>query len=882
MTNKIHVIAHTHWDYEWYFTSSESFIQLCYHVDEVIKALEEEVLDYYMLDGQMSIIEDYLEVHPENRSRIKDLVEKGKLKIGPWYTQSDQMIIRGESLVRNLQIGMELGDLLGGADRLGYIPDAFGQSIDMPKIFSQMGINRSVFWRGLSSDKMKQREFFWESEDGSRVMAYNIKDGYFVGVQLIETNDSEALMKQIKQDTTSSHIALPVGGDQRFVDFNLKGRIDDYNQRLTEEVLIESNYDQLFEAINEEKHELPTVQGELLNAEVSKIHRSIYSSRYDHKYLNDKVERRLIYQVEPLIAIADHLNIPFKRNLLDKIWKIILRNHAHDSAGACNSDKTNQDILQRLIEADQLSYSIVDYLTRKISESREAIAPNQVTVFNTLPIEREQMIKLNISLVQPVFAIYHKGEKVPYQIISSEKRSNDPIRKEIPPAEDSFYIETEILLPLKLDALGYEVLDVIEGENGEAFQSNEQYIDKRNEGCIENKFYQIIYDGGQIHVLDKVSDTLYKDFLYVEDAGDDGDNYDYSPPIHDWKLKLDFIDADVVRTVGEFEEKMRISGTFKIPLNQSERVKGNANCDIAYVCTIRILPDSQAIDVHINIENDAFDHRMRLILNGDVKTEQSIADTPFGTIARPKIDPNLGFWKKNGWKEEPSGIYPMLNFVNLHDEQKSISAFSKGVKEYEVIGTDTANIALTLFRAVGYLGKPDLVRRPGVASGNQFRYIKSPDSQLQKQLTFKFSIVIGKRFSEVDAFRHYQKYAITVPYYQQQSLNQFTTTLKYFVMQPLPEKLPNQFSLLDASEVKHVVYSSFTKSRDGKGFVIRFFNPTDQVVGEPGKVNCHGRIQTWKFVTMAEQLDRIGDNDDGIIELGVFKPKEVKTIYMEF
>lgn len=116
MTNNIHVIAHTHWDYEWYFTSNESFIQLCYHVDEVINALEEGILDYYMLDGQMSIVEDYLEVNPEKKDRLMSLIQKGKLKVGPWYTQPDQMIIRGESLVRNLQIGMELGDSLGGAD----------------------------------------------------------------------------------------------------------------------------------------------------------------------------------------------------------------------------------------------------------------------------------------------------------------------------------------------------------------------------------------------------------------------------------------------------------------------------------------------------------------------------------------------------------------------------------------------------------------------------------------------------------------------------------------------------------------------------------------------------------------------------------------------
>ncbi|MEG2505276.1 MAG: hypothetical protein RSB44_11395, partial [Carnobacterium sp.] len=59
---KIHVVAHTHWDREWYFSDNEAFIQFSYHMDEVIYALENGELDYYYLDGQLSILDDYLKV----------------------------------------------------------------------------------------------------------------------------------------------------------------------------------------------------------------------------------------------------------------------------------------------------------------------------------------------------------------------------------------------------------------------------------------------------------------------------------------------------------------------------------------------------------------------------------------------------------------------------------------------------------------------------------------------------------------------------------------------------------------------------------------------------------------------------------------------------
>ncbi|MEG2254700.1 MAG: alpha-mannosidase, partial [Vagococcus sp.] len=95
MKKKVHVIHHTHWDFEWYFTNHESFIQLTYHLDEVMNALETNMIDVYLLDGQLSILDEYLQSFPDQEERIKQLVTSGKLIIGPWYTQTDELIVAG-------------------------------------------------------------------------------------------------------------------------------------------------------------------------------------------------------------------------------------------------------------------------------------------------------------------------------------------------------------------------------------------------------------------------------------------------------------------------------------------------------------------------------------------------------------------------------------------------------------------------------------------------------------------------------------------------------------------------------------------------------------------------------------------------------------------
>lgn len=362
---KMHVYAHTHWDYEWYFSANESIVQLIYHMDEVIEALQKGILTTYLLDAQVCILEEYLLYMPEKKAIVKDLVNKGSLMIGPWYTQSDELILSGESVARNLWYGMQYANALGRCMHIGYLPDSFGQSQDMPKLYQGYGIQNALFWRGLSNDVCDRRAFIWKSKDGSEVLAYNIRDGYFFGGNLIYNDDVHEVEEQMLQNAYATHQLCPVGGDQRYVDYNLKERIAYYNMHTTHDIeYCESDLETFYTQLRKESH-FKVVEGEFIDASVSKIHHSIYSSRYDHKVLNDRIERRIQYQLEPFMVMQQMIGISPKVSVLDKLWKKLLLNHAHDSACGCNSDKTNASILQRLKDCDEMSAMLLDYQVRK-------------------------------------------------------------------------------------------------------------------------------------------------------------------------------------------------------------------------------------------------------------------------------------------------------------------------------------------------------------------------------------------------------------------------------------------------------------------------------------------------------------------------------------
>lgn len=88
-------------------------------VDAVIDALQrQEGFFCFTLDGQAILLEDYLTMRPEQAEIVGNLVRGGNLLVGPWYTQPDEFLVSGESLVRNLQAGMQTAAHYGGSIHL--------------------------------------------------------------------------------------------------------------------------------------------------------------------------------------------------------------------------------------------------------------------------------------------------------------------------------------------------------------------------------------------------------------------------------------------------------------------------------------------------------------------------------------------------------------------------------------------------------------------------------------------------------------------------------------------------------------------------------------------------------------------------------------------
>src|SRR5438309_8568636 len=148
MPRTVAIVPHTHWDREWYSPFQTFRLKLVDLLDELLPALEADPsYARFMLDGQMAVVDDYLELRPHAEERLRRLAASGRLSMGPWYVLMDEFCVSGETIVRDLQLGMERAAAFGGAMDVGYLPDMFGHVAQMPQLLRLAGFEHAVVWR---------------------------------------------------------------------------------------------------------------------------------------------------------------------------------------------------------------------------------------------------------------------------------------------------------------------------------------------------------------------------------------------------------------------------------------------------------------------------------------------------------------------------------------------------------------------------------------------------------------------------------------------------------------------------------------------------------------------------------------------------------------
>ncbi|MEZ9297613.1 mannosylglycerate hydrolase [Vibrio splendidus] len=887
-TSRVHITPHMHWDREWYFTTEESRILLVNNMEEIMNRLESDPeYKYYVLDGQTAVLEDYFAIKPENTERVKALVEAGKLIIGPWYSQTDTMQVSGESIVRNMMYGIRDCMKFGDAMKIGYLPDSFSMSSQLPMIYNGFDITRAMFWRGCSERHgTNKTEFLWQSNDGSEVTAQVLPLGYAIGKYLPQ--DEEGLRARLdkyfpvlEKPSVTKDILLPNGHDQMPIQKDIFEVMDKLREIYPDREFSMSRFEEVFEKVEAARDQLDTIKGEFNDGKYMRVHRTISSTRMDIKLIHAEIENKIVNILEPLASIAWTLGFEYHHGLIEKMWKESMKNHAHDSIGCCCSDKVHAEILNRYILADDMATNLIHFYKRKIVDhmpDREGC--DKLAMFNLSPYEREEVVNTTITIRAQEFSIFDENEN-PVEYFIQDKRQIDPgkvDRQIVHYGNYEPFMEFDIQIKRTVPAMGFTTLHIQGNEKGAV------KVAEQKDYLLENEYYRInVNDNGTLTIFDKETEQVFDQVLRLEDGSDDGDEYDYSPSRQEWLLYSDEFSVETSIDHQGFQSVANIAFRMNVPANLAEREERTGqNGFVETQCQVVLKQGSRRIEVRMELDNQADDHRVRVLVPTPFTSETVVADNQFGCITRPTNDPAMAVWEEEKWKEAPVPVYQLMNFAALENGKAGMAIMSNGLREFEVIASqgdeNRDTFALTLFRGIGVLGKEELLLRPGRPSGIK---IPTPDSQVRGKLVCEFTLcgfsgnhidanVMAQARDNVTQIECYNK----IPY----------NAMKLNVGE---QNLPMSFSLLSKQQTGAVL-SVLKKAEDEDALIMRVYNPAE-TGSMSDSISFTQAVSSWKETSMDERVregnvatEASGDLSFSDLSFGELASCQAKTFQIKF
>jgi mannosylglycerate hydrolase len=777
MARTVHILPHTHWDREWYKPFQTFRMTLVDLVDELLPLLEADPsYAHFMLDGQMAVIDDYLEIRPHEADRLRRLALSGRLSVGPWYILMDEFLVSGETMVRDLALGLEKAAEFGGAMTVGYLPDMFGHIAQMPQLLRQFGFDHTTVWRGVPDHLCDSPAFWWEAPDGSRVRAEYLPRGYGNGAKL--PDDAKDLIEQVDRyaeahpDQATDPLLWMNGTDHLHPQPKLGRLVAEANSlqdrwHFRVGGLAEFAADAVVDG-------LPTYRGELRSGARANLLMGVASNRVDVKQAAARAERALEREAEPLWALFAPATA-WPSTFLATAWREVIRNSAHDSICACSVDEVVDAVLHRFDEAIEIAEGLTE---RALGAVAEAAGGDRPIAVNPVARTRGGIVSFRLPLgadVPGTQPLWSAPAEVPFVTMT---------------AADAVGFHRVIVENL----LDVDRIDVETRDDG----SLDVHIhsDERRFGLLDPapsldaiKAAAAAQPGAEcrLHwamppsrvVLAHVADvpgfgwrrtgpgpltvapvttserTLSNGILTVEvaedgtyaingqaglgrlvDDGDVGDTYNWCPPADDTVIDAPMSVSVRVVESGPVRGRLAITAQYAWP----ERAAGQRRVGsrpVTVTTTLELHAGDDLLRVDIALDNQSRDHRVRAWFPLPSPAATSVAECAFATVER-------GLTAEGGANEEGVPTFPSRRFVCAG----GLTVAHEGLLEYELVDIagsgDMARagaLAITLLRCTGLLSQ--IPMRTRMLPAGPITPMEGP--QMQGPQRFRYAVHLGGR-----------------------------------------------------------------------------------------------------------------------------------------
>lgn len=893
-----HYVVSTHWDREWYQSFQHYRFRLVRLIDELLETMKRESdFRYYQMDGQSIPIEDYLEIRPEREEELHDLIEEGRLRVGPWYVLPDEFLVSGESIIRNLQMGIAVASKFGKPSRVGFCCDMFGHISQLPQIFRGMGIDNALVWRGINEATSGGAVFRWQAPDGSELIAYRFspKHGYCSYAFMVRSchkpdeyvplDEAVPKLRELVDFETgrcpTPSFLLFDGGDHMELDPLVPQIIARANKQFKNVEVVHSHLDGFFEDLREQRDKIgKVIVGELREPGVVGDEQwlipGVASSRVHLKQANARCETELCQWAEPFSTFACLQGMSYPRGYLNVAWRHLLQNHPHDSMCGCSIDAVHKDMEYRFDQcegiATQLTSDALRHIAHRVVVPELSEKDLALMVFNPGSEPIDGPVDVTIRFPANIDAVYQEffgfeakfgfrlfdaaGEELPYQYVA-QRRNVMGFRRVVRkfPAPDERH-EVDVTVPLKVPAFGYTtvICRPVKGEPTRHLGSL-----ALDDHTIENEHLRAsAAANGTVTLVDKRSGQTFEGLLTLEDAADIGDGWYHGVAVNDQVYSSTACPADVAIT-GDGLAKATL--VIRVTMNLPEAFRFDRMCRsdvrkplvVTHYVTLR--KGGTAAEVRTEVDNTIRDHRLRVLMPTGAEANTCLADQAFDVVERP-IAMRADIAR---YKELEVETKPQQTWMAVHDKKRGLAVVSVGLKEAAVRDVPGRPIALTLLRSF---------IKAVLTSGNE-------GGEIQGRHEFRYDLVpLAGKADVTQLTRHGLRIAAGTRTVQLSKADVEQPEGPSSGRVPPERCLPAEFSFLQVDSAAAVV-SAVQRHYPEKAPIVRVFNPTDskaEVSVRMEGVNA-GAVQTDLEGRPGDPLARKGE-----AFAATLKPKQITTI----
>lgn len=734
----MHVVAHTHWDREWYHTAARFQTRLARLLGDLLSLLKRRPeLPSFLLDGQAVVLDDYLARHPEHAAAVSRLLAEQRLECGPWYVLADELLVSGEALVRNLLLGRAAVRRCGGEPmQVGYSPDAFGHSGALPAMLRGFDIATAILLRGFGGEAGQEGDLYrWRASDGSEVLLIHLpRAGYESGANL-PTDPAQAracwerLAAQLAPRARTGHWLVMAGADHHAPPPDLPEAVEALRQasggadvRLGS---LEAYADAVLAAAR--AADLPLVAGELRGGR-----RHVWSLQGTHgarlllKRWNAHCQRLLERAAEPLAALAQARAGADLRAELAAAWRQLLENHPHDSICGTSADPVHREMLVRFARCRDLALETIHHALDLVAGRDPSVArvagrarwQPTLLVFNPTPRRGGAVVEAELALFQsdvgiglgsrgatPQVAVRGRpavlrdaaGRTLPLQVLGRRDGYDLAESPRYYPDCDAVEWVRVVAYVSELPPSGVAPLAVEDAAPAAAALAlPEEPVVVGPTSLLNEHLLVRVEPGGTLELVDRATGEHYRGIGGLEDVADLGDSYTSSP-----RGRARLLEAVDVAVQVVHEGPLR--GTLEV-------LRRFAEPALTVLTSVTLDAGARAVDLALRGVNDRPDHRLRFAAPLGERARRVVADGHFGPVERTGTR-QTGM--RTGELEAASPTAPMQRYVSVGSGARGLTVLSDGLPEYEMAGNGT--VMVTLLRAFGELSKEDLPERPGHA-----------------------------------------------------------------------------------------------------------------------------------------------------------------------